>query len=125
MTTAILGQLMEQALGVLRNEKISAGLLAALIVSLWAIHAWANDEFVKKSEFQELTTLMVAHTEEFRIVNASQLIRDLEMKREIAEATAKSDSEIEHLDEEINEAKTYRKCLIDRKPNCIHIKPPE
>lgn len=117
---------MEQAIGALRNEKISLGLLAVVLFLAGYAYTWAggeHDNLVSKTEFQELTTLMIGHTEEFRIVNASQLIRDLEMQLDIAAATGKTESEIAHIKTDIKEARLYRSCLIDRRPNCKHLMP--
>ena len=40
---------MEQILGVIKNEKISAGVMVLLFAFAWWAHAWAEGEFVKKS----------------------------------------------------------------------------
>lgn len=132
MNAVVWGKMMDQIVGAFRDEKISLGLLGIVAMLAWYSFAWANEkheDLVHKSQFEKeigaLTKLMTEHTEEFRIVNASQLIRDLEVQLELAEATGKSESEIIHIGEEIQEAKTYRRCLIDRKPNCQHLKPPE
>ena len=118
-------KLMEQVIGGLKDEKISLSLLAVMILIAWYSFAWANEEFVKKDEFDKLTRIMTEHTEEFRITNASQIIRDLELQLQVARVSNRSDGEIQHLEEEIAEARLYRRCLIDRKPNCQHLKPPE
>ena len=77
------------------------------------------------AEFNELMKMTVTHTEEFRIVTASQLIRDYEMQLQIAAATGRTENEVQHIERDIIEARTYRQCLIERKPNCQHLKPPE
>lgn len=119
---------MEQLIGGLKNEKISLSLLALVCAVAWYSFTWANEkheDLVKRHEFDRLKTLMVEHTEEFRIVSASQIIRDLELQLQLAEATGQPDNQIDHINNEIVEAKSYRRCLIERLPNCRHLKPPE
>ena len=121
-------KLMEQVIGGLKDEKISLSLLGIMVLIAWYSFTWANEQhgdLVKRSEFDELSKLMIEHTEEFRIVNASQIIRDFELQLQVAEATGRSQAEIIHIEEEIAQAKRYRSCLIDRRPNCKHLKPPE
>jgi len=126
-------------MGGLKDEKISIGLAAAIVLSLYYALSWAQTEhkniselsaqersqLVNKQEFHELLNVITTHTEEFRIVTASQLIRDYEMQLQIAAATGKTDSEVQHIERDIVEAKVYRQCLIEQKPNCQHLKPPE
>lgn len=116
---------MEQAIGALKDEKISLSLLGLVVAIAWWSYGWANEEFAKKQDVDDLKTLMVTHTEEFRIVNASQIIRDLELQLQLSEATNQDIGVINHLKEEIADAKQYRRCLVDRKPNCQYLKPPE
>lgn len=117
--------MVEQVTSSLKNEKVSLSVLALLgMCAVW-MYGWANEEFVRQSEFKELNDLMVTHTEEFRITNASQIIRDLELQLQIAQAADSSSGVIQHIEGEIQEAKVYRKCLIERRPNCYHMKPPE
>jgi len=126
-------------MGGLKDERISIGLAVGIVVSLYTILSWAQTEhkniadlsaqernqLVNKQEFHELLNVITTHTEEFRIVTASQLIRDYEMQLQIAAATGKTEGEVKHIERDIVEAKVYRQCLIDQKPNCQHLKPPE
>jgi len=118
----------ETLMGGLKDERISIGIMGVLLGIVYYAHAWANDEhknLVGKGDFDKLMTLMVTHTEEFSIVTASQLIRDKELQLELATATGKSAGEVSRIQTEIQAAKLYRTCLIDQKPNCKHLKPPE
>ena len=124
--------MMDKGIGALKDEKISLGVLVIGAFAFYHLYTWADDnhnQLVKRPQFEQeiekLTKLMTDHTEEFRITNASQIIRDLEMQLQIAEATSRTEAEINHLKIEISNAKMYRTCLIDRRPNCKHLKPPE
>ena len=126
-------------MGGLKDEKISIGIAVAIAMSLYYCLSWAQSEhksitelsvkersqMVSKPEFHELLNVITIHTEEFRIVTASQLIRDYEMQLQIAEATGRSGDEIAHIEKDISAARLYRQCLIEQKPNCQHLKPPE
>jgi hypothetical protein len=116
---------MEELLGAFKNEKISSTVLILIILGAWYAHSWASEEFVKKSEFGELKSLMVNFIEDDRIVNASQLLRDKELQLQIAIATSQSDGQISNIETEITEVKAYKECLIHKDPNCKHLKPPE
>jgi hypothetical protein len=116
---------MEQAIRGLKDEKVSLSLLALVVLIAWYSFTWADEEFARKSDFEQLINVMTEHTEEFRIVTASQIIRDMELQLQVAEATGATESEIIHIKGDIADAKRYKQCLIDRKPNCKHMKPAE
>lgn len=116
---------MEQLVGVLRNEKISSTVLVLILIGAWWTYGWANEEFVNKGDFDKLTNLIITHVDDMKIVNAAQLLRDKELAFQIATATQESDAQITHLQDEINQARKYKECLIHKEPNCKHLKPPE
>ena len=122
-------RLMEQLLALLRNEKLSGTVIVMFLITVWWIHGWAKEEFVDAADFQELKKIIVFHIDDMQIVNASQLIRDKELALQVCKATGKSTGqaspEMERLKREIAQAKAYRQCLIDERPNCKHLKPPE
>lgn len=120
---AIWGKLMEQGLGVLKNEKVSWAFLVSIMSLVVYTYAWANESFVKQRDFDELKSILVSHTEEFRITEAAQIVRDLQLQKQVALATGKPETEILDIDEEIQQATAYKTCLIDRRPNCKHLKP--
>lgn len=133
------GIAMEQLLGAVRNEKISSTVLAILLIFAYYAIAWANEEhenLVTKEEWQrsqsalteqlsELTQAFRTYADDTTIIAASQLVRDKELQLQIAQATGKLESEIKAIESEIIAAKRYRTCLIERRPNCKHMKPPE
>jgi hypothetical protein len=135
----MLANILEKGMGTLKDEKISIGLAVGVVCSLYYVFAWAQEEhkgiasqasierseLVNKKEFHELLNVITAHTEEFRIVNASQIIRDYEMQLQISLATGKTGDELAHIEKDISGARLYRQCLIEQKPNCQHLKPPE
>ncbi len=134
---------MEQLIGAMRNEKVSTGVFGILLTITWLAYTWAgeqhkdlSDSHISRVEYKQdqdkmiaqvgsLTTLMTEHVEDMQIVNASQLIRDKELALQVCQATGRPQSEIEALEEQITEAKLYRKCLIEQQPNCKHLKPSE
>lgn len=120
---AIWGKLMEQGLGVLKNEKVSWAFLVSIMSLVVYTYAWANESFVKQRDFDELKSILVSHTEEFRITEAAQIVRDLQLQKQVALATGKPETEIAHIDGAIQQATAYKTCLIDRRPNCKHLKP--
>lgn len=117
------GKIMEQAIGVLKNEKISSLVLVFLCIIAYKGFLWASDEhkdLVQRSEFNELKTLLVDHTEEFRITSASQIIRDIKMEIIVCRAAASSNCSA--IEEKLKQAQAYKACLVARKPNCEHLK---
>ena len=121
--TLFWGKVMEQGLGVLKNEKVSLAFLVSALSMVVYAYAWANENFVKQQDFDELKSLLVNHTEEFRITDAAQIVRDLQLQKQVALATGKPQEEIGHIDDDIRAAQAYKSCLIEQKPNCKHLKP--
>jgi hypothetical protein len=106
---------MEQLLGVLKNEKISASVMVVMILVAWWAHAWAEEEFASKSEVTE-------GFENIEINDAGQIIRDIKLEVLITKATSGDTTRLSNLAEELEHAKAYKLCLVERKPNCQHLK---
>lgn len=132
MKTGVLKNMVTEVIDMLRQEKISGSVLAFVVLLAWYAYGWAGEEFVSadefkqlNKEFKELNNAITDHVDDMKIVNASQLIRDKELSMQLGMAVGLNESEMEHLESEIRKAKEYRKCLIDQRPNCKHLKPPE
>lgn len=119
---SIWGLNMDQVLGGLKDEKISLAVLGFVVATAMYAYAWAEDKYASASEVQQLKTLIIDHTEEFRINNASQIIRDLKTDIRIAKATAAPEVEMDRLNEQLEHAEIYKDCLVQRRPNCKHLK---
>lgn len=129
-------KLMEQAIGALKDEKVSLSLLGLVVMIAWYAHAWATEEFVDKQQFDEhtqevenkldtLQTVINQHVEEYRIVEASRVIRDLKRDIQLAETIESPAREVAELKEELRHAEEYKRCLVGRLPNCQHLRWPE
>jgi hypothetical protein len=119
------GGLMDQIVGIMRNEKISSLVLLFLLFIAWKGYVWASDEhtdFVKKNEFNVLVTLMTDHKEEFRIVAATNAISDKELEIRICKAAGDTPEELDRLTKELNTLEGYKACLVGRLPNCQHVR---
>lgn len=114
--------LMETAMGTLKDEKVSVAVLVLVGAAMVYMHAWASDKYVEQTEFNQLKTLMIDHTEEYRINNASQIIRDLKTDIRIAKATQAPEYDLDRLQEQLEHAEQYKACLVNRQPNCKHLK---
>jgi len=114
--------IMEQVIGALKNEKISAGVLVAMVALAWWAHSWAEEEFVKKGEFSELQRTVNDGFESIEINDASQVIRDIKLELLITKATSGSNKELADLGDELSHAEAYKDCLVKRQPNCHHLK---
>ena len=125
MLTLHWGQSMEAILEMLRAEKISSTLIILVLIGTWYAYGWAGEEFVKSDDFNKLSSLIITHVEDMKIVNAAQLLRDKELAMQIATATNETPAQIKHIQHEIDQARAYKKCLISKEPNCKHLKPPE
>lgn len=132
----IWSKLMEQAIGALKDEKVSLSVLVVGVLLAYYGYTWAGQEFVDRDDFNahteeveskltQLTSTVNAHVEEYRIVEASRVIRDLKRDIQIAEATSAPTAQIEKLREELGHAEDYKRCLIGRLPNCKHLRWPE
>jgi len=134
---------MEQIMGALRSEKLSTGIAGLLLTIAVVGFTWADgehkaimDQIVPRDVYereqeelkQQLATLTTAVTDyisDAKIVDASQLVRDKELTLQVAVAAGQTAENIEHIENEIEQAKRYRDCLISERPNCKHLKPPE
>ena len=132
----IWSNLMEQLVGALKDEKVSLSVLVLAGLMAYYGYGWANDQFVDKESFDDhteevtnkldaLTTSMNAHVEEYRIVEASRVIRDLKRDIQLAIATEAPEREVQELREDLEHAEDYKRCRIGRKPNCQHLRWPE
>lgn len=117
-------QFMEQILAALRNERMSASLLVLVGVGVWWVYGWADDRYAHADEVGEIKSLIVQHVEKMEIVVASQLVRDKELALQVAQHS-EDKTQISHLENEVRQAREYRQCLIERRPNCEHMKLPE
>ena len=115
-------EIMEQILGVVKSEKISAGVLVLLVAIAWWAHGWASEEFVKKGEFSKLQTTVNDGFESIEINDAGQIIRDVKLEILITKATNGSAKELSDLADELGHALAYKQCLVDQGPNCQHLK---
>jgi len=113
---------MEQIVGALRNEKLSSTLLVLLVIGAWWAQGWADARYVEKSEFTQLRTTVKSGFDNIEINNASQIVRDIKLEIKITKAASGSDQEITRLQERLEQAKNYKSCLVEQKPNCEHIK---
>ena len=119
------GGLMDQIVGVMRNEKISSLVLIFLLVIAYKGFVWAGEEhtdLVKKSEFNVLVTLITDHKEEFRIVAATNAISDKELEIRICKAAGDTPEELDRLTKELDTLTAYKSCLVGRRPNCQHVR---
>ena len=122
MSPLLWSKLMEQLVGMFKNEKISSTVLALILLGAWWAYGWANDEFVKKGEFAKLQTTVSEGFENIEINDASQVIRDLKLKVMITKATGGPSSEVTRHEERLGHAESYKTCLVEQKPNCEHLK---
>ena len=115
-------QLMEQVIGALKSEKVSGAVLAALLGIAWWAHAWAEEEFVKKSEFFTLQATVTTGFESIEINDAGQIIRDIKLEILVTKSTNGSEMVLKRLDDRLAHAQAYKQCLVERAPNCRHLK---
>lgn len=119
------GHVMDQALSVLGDGRRFFYLLLALMgLSFWA-YTWADGEFVRKQDFDQLNKLMTEHVDDMQIVTASQFIRDKQLQLQLAHATSQPPEQIQGIENEIAKAEKYLDCLLQDGTNCKHLKPRE
>lgn len=126
------GTVMSQALGVLKNERISGGALIIMAACLYAMYAWADGahanmaashaELVKQEEFNQLKKDVEHGFEQMELNDASQQIRDIKLSLQVAQATSAPDTEIRRIEDALDHAKSYKSCLVRREPNCEHLR---
>ena len=122
MSPLLWSSLMEQLMKILKDERPSGAILIILLLAAIAAYAWATDEFVARGEFEVLQETVDDGFERIEINNASQVIRDTKLKILVTGATTDSESEMSRLSEELLAAEAYKTCLVERKPNCEHLK---
>ncbi len=116
---------MEQLLAMLKNERPSGSVLIIILLIGFGAYAWADKEFVKKNEFDILQTTVTEGFESIEIHAASQVIRDVKMRIMLTKAAKGSVTELSNLSDELIAARAYKKCLVEEKPNCKHLKEAE
>lgn len=146
---------MEQIVGGLREQRVTLTLTVALIILAgFAGYIWADDqhgEFQTKSEAEaatrelkseiernrrtseEILQKTEAHirdfdslVEETRIEYAINSVRDAKRDVRLAQNDPNiSDRELNELRETLDHAEAYKDCLIERRPNCRHLRLPE
>lgn len=145
---------MEQAISLLKDEKMSIGVLGALVFMAYVGFVWADSQhqdYQTKAEAaqadRELKALiagnaetagkvlskMDAHVKDFeaaqeeaRIEYAKATVRDMNTELRLAQTDpSTTEREMENLVAHLEQAKEYRDCLINRKPNCQHLRPVE
>lgn len=127
---------MEQGVRGLKDEKISLSVLGLLIAAVVWSYSWADQKFVDEDTFNkhtndienkldQLSNVMETHVEEYRIVEASRVIRDLKRDIQIASAMEEPEYQVQELREQLEHAEEYKRCLVSRMPNCQHLRWPE
>ena len=119
------GSVVSNAIGVLRDEKISGGILVLVLAGFYGVYAWAageHDNMVDKAEFKELEQKVDQGFEQMTLNDASQKIRDIKLSLQIAHATQAPQPELDKIQEELEYAKAYKACLVHRDPNCEHLR---
>jgi hypothetical protein len=120
--------ILEKVMGGLKDEKIGLSALATIVFFAYYAWVWADDahtEFARKTDIQKIEQTITNHTEEFRIVSAGQLARDIKLSLQLSQATGASDAELRIMEAKLLAAEKYKDCLINRRPNCEHLKPSE
>lgn len=139
--------LIEMALQYFKEERMSWGGFSLLILIGYFGYAWATDVHKDLVTREEVDRLMVENkkTIEKTLKLLEDHVKDFELKSEqdlILEATnavreakrdlrlAKLDSsmtprELREYEEYLTHAQEYKQCLIDRRPNCAHLRIPE
>ena len=116
---------MEQLLEMWKKERPSGSVLVILALICYVAYAYADKEFVKQDEFDTLQTTVTQGFESIEIHAASQVIRDVKMRQMLTKAANGSATELANLDDELTAARAYKKCLVEEKPNCKHLKEAE
>jgi hypothetical protein len=134
--TGFWGGIMEQGVRGLKDEKISLSILGLVVMVAVYSYSWAQETFVDESTFNKhtedvqskldrLSETMDSHVEEYRIVEASRVIRDIKRDIQLAVAMEEPSYQINELKEQLAHAEEYKRCLVSRMPNCQHLRWPE
>lgn len=107
--------MVEQVLAVLRQEKVSSAVLALVVFGLLWAQSWASGEFARREDFSALR-------ESIEISDASQIVRDTRLELTITQAHGGSEGEVSRLAGKMAQAKIYKQCLVDQRPNCEHLR---
>jgi hypothetical protein len=116
------GLMVEQAIKLLKSERISGGALVLLAATLFWVHAWASDEFAKVEDLEKLQTTVDEGFESIAINDASQEIRDIKLSLQVAKATTADKDDLARIQDQLTHAIDYKKCLVDRGTNCEHLR---
>lgn len=120
----------------LKDDKVSLSVLVLLIGLAIVSYSWAQEKFVDQQSFTDhtddinnkleaLSKTVNTHVEEYRITEASRVIRDLKRDIQLGLSINEPDKVIEKLREELQHAEEYKVCLISQRPNCKHLRWPE
>lgn len=116
------GIAMDQVMKILKNERISMGVLVLFVCSLFIGYSWADSRFARVEDLTTLQQTVELGFESIAINDASAEIRDIKLSLQMARAVGSSETEVVRINDELTHAKSYKKCLVTRGTNCAHLR---
>ena len=111
---------MDQVLKFIGSARISGGALILLTVAMFWVHAWADNRFAKVEDLTTLQETVEIGFESIAINDASAEIRDIKLSLQVAKSTDSED--IGRIMEQLEHARDYKECLVNRGSNCAHLR---
>lgn len=123
----------------IKEIRVPIGITIGAIACLWYAKAWADKEYVTSDDFAKksqeisleisgvssqitaLVDITEDHVEEFRISEATQVVREAKRDLVMAEISNATPDQKRYLAEQVSKAEQYKQCLVNRQPNCRHI----
>lgn len=123
----------------IKEIKVPIGVTIGILACLWYAKTWADTEYVTSDDFArksqeisleiggvssqiaDLVEITEDHVEEFRISEATQVVREAKRDLVMAELSKATPDQKRYLAEQISKAEQYKQCLVRREPNCRHI----
>jgi hypothetical protein len=116
------GIAVDQVMKIMKSERISMGVLVLFVCSLFIGISWADGRFAKIEDLTTLQHTMELGFESIAINDASAEIRDIKLSMQLAQAVDPSESTTKRIEEELEHAVDYKKCLVRREPNCEYLR---
>jgi hypothetical protein len=113
---------MEYLLSAIKNGRPVGIVLAVFIIGGMYGFTWADERFAKKEELHQLQRTVETGFESIKIEGASQEIRDVKLSKQIAIATGAPPESLEAIEDQLEHARAYKQCLVERGSNCEHIR---
>jgi hypothetical protein len=116
------GIAVEQVMKIMKSDGVTRGLVIILCCLLVYSFSWAESRYARVEDLTTLQQTVELGFESIAINDASAEIRDVKLSLQMAKATGSPETDVTRINDQLEHAKSYKKCLVDRGTNCAHLR---